>query len=321
MQWQSTWTSHDIFDENAKLCLPAWDTLATPPPAYPHVNLDDPHLPHRLQDRHLAPWSDDEAWDRVAIIAAAGQAAEAALSQPQPAPAPAPPPPTRTPATNSPAPQPTTAAANRPHQNAPVLAMPVNEWRDLAGDARTTQTQSPGHPPQCILASMRNISRRGLLTEDELIQRYAMPGGGGDIYSINHAAALSDLACNPDECALAVPLRGPRAITLSDDVCSQIYSATAVVTGAYGWCTHVVALIQMRNQHAPKFRLYDNDSRARTQGTFSIITAEWIRTHAQILTAVTPADGPLAGIIRGLGPSTLGSTQHLAGFVAVPLDS
>ena len=211
-----------------------------------------------------------------------------------PAPLPASPPQPANPAPH-PAPQPPPG----PNPNLSPLAGGDDPWRDLAGDARTVQTETENNPPQCILASLRNLSRRALLTEHDLISRFCRKHGPQanaqpTIYDIDYCAALDDLVCTDDETARLLPTVGPRAIILTPTVTNDISNALCLIQGRRGWATHVVALIREPNSTPPRFRLYDNDSQARRNGTYTLVPSTYFAQHAQVLYVATPRNSSLA---------------------------
>ena len=186
------------------------------------------------------------------------------------------------PAATDPPPQPVLApTAANPARSTPPQHR-ANEWRDLSGDATTILTESFGHPPQCILASARNLARREHLTEADLIPKYAKRGTvRPNIYDIDFIAALDDLACEATEIALHAPRQGPRAIQLTPPLLGHLNSAFCSVQGRNGWCTHVVAIIRIPHTYPARFRLYDNDSAERRSGTFASVHADYIIQKAQ----------------------------------------
>ena len=222
------------------------------------------------------------------------------------------PPPSSTP----PGQQAPNAPPNNPPGNTPLTAtqlqsqppqhpqpqQPEDPWRDLAGDATTVATQTANQPPQCALASARNLTRRALLTEQEVTQRFCP---SGHISSIDYTGILDELVCNEGEVAAQVFLRGPRAIVLTNDLTHHINCAFCVTQGANGWCTHVVALIKINGSHPTRFRLYDNDSSARLNGTFSSVPPTYFAHHAQRLYITTDQDSPLERRLRS-SPTVVG---------------
>ena len=210
-------------------------------------------------------------------------------------------------AAQAPGPLPVTIHAPAPHNNDADTHPGDVQWHDLAGDATTVNTQTPGRPPQCILASTRNLARRGLLTEQELIRRFCSTPS---IYSIDYRRVLEELVCSDTEVALRFPLLGPQAVTLTTDVTKQIESAFCIVQGQNGWQTHVVALIKIqdRTDGPPRYRLYDNDSPARLHGTFTTVTNDFLSQRAQALYITTHRGSLLANTIRGVAGSGRGGT-------------
>ena len=149
------------------------------------------------------------------------------------------------------------------------------------------------------LASLSNLSRRALLTEHDLISRFCRKHGPQanaqpTIYDIDYCAALDDLVCTDDETARLLPTVGPRAIILTPTVTNDISNALCLIQGRRGWATHVVALIREPNSTPPRFRLYDNDSQARRNGTYTLVPSTYFAQHAQVLYVATPRNSSLA---------------------------
>ena len=130
-----------------------------------------------------------------------------------------------------------------------------NPWRDMSGDARTTQQhlRNGDGRPQCSLSAVRNLYRDQAYSAEELAEHVA--GGDGDIRF-------------PDWAQLLEPLCGAREVYRqfkAERVRSELLGDVRLAARSRVNSGHVTALVRAENGRS--FRHYDNDSGARQCGT------------------------------------------------------
>ena len=130
----------------------------------------------------------------------------------------------------------------------------VDEWENLAGDARRTGEE--GGPAQCALAAARNASRDENLTRAQFMQW------------CENSDILTPLWCSflQDRCARIGELAVPIDKVLARQHRGEDIRIAILQTNAG---RHAVAIMRDASGH---FRRYDNDDVARsTQGTLHLV--------------------------------------------------
>ena len=138
--------------------------------------------------------------------------------------------------------------------------------RDMSGDALTTQQAiSQGEHAQCSLAAARNVRRNPLYTRERLSQLSIQPEYDGDIRLPDWPRILTEVSVE-GECIKRGTWR-----TVPPHLLSEAKYAVTIQHRPHMSFTHVVALIWDDRGY---FKLYDNDSPERLQGTYSTLTTQ-----------------------------------------------
>lgn len=168
-----------------------------------------------------------------------------------------------------------------------------NVWRDMSGDARTTQQQlTVGGYAQCSLATSRNLFRDQSYSIEELAK-----------------SCIEGAIRFPDWQKVLEPLRSEGEVYrrfLSERVPSELLSHVRLAARSRRNSIHVTALV--RAESGRFFRHYDNDSPFRQRGTFESISmrAAW---GANVLFAILAEDSPLCKAIDALQPIRKGKVE------------
>ena len=137
-----------------------------------------------------------------------------------------------------------------------------DEWRDMAGDALTTQQAwARGLHAQCSLASVRNIRRQENYTRERLAERQLFQEYPLDIRFPDWPALMQPIL-HQGEVVKRAQIDSVPALELLD------FRIAVVIHSR-----HVIALI---NDDDGAFRMYDNDSAERRQGTYATKRADEI---------------------------------------------
>ena len=175
-----------------------------------------------------------------------------------------------------------------PQRTPRQLEQPLDEHRDMSGDAKTEETKEAGGKAQCTLSAVRNLRRN----ETYSIERLSEHCIGRE----NHLDIL-----NPDWPHLMQPIlkENERVHVGTWRQIPQSRTHEIRVAVSVSWSpAHVIVLF---NNGDGSFRVYDNESEERTQGTYGV---SWPHTLAErpndTAYVIVNADSPLGA---DLGPA------------------
>ena len=166
-------------------------------------------------------------------------------------------------------------------EEAPPAFDPVDDDRDMSGDAITTSEMLRGKHAfaQCTLSAVRNLLRDEQLPRSFLANRQVAGCAGtseqpeGEIRFPDWLSILQPLCHSTDELVVGFD---PTSIGLS-----ELMHDVRLMACSYAVTTHVVTIIRHGALVGGRvaFRKYDNDSHARRRGTYELTNARrlWVR--------------------------------------------
>ena len=176
---------------------------------------------------------------------------------------------------------PTPEPSVRESLTAPPTEPPLDPWRDLSGDAKTTAQANGGHA-ECNLATTRNLFRDEELDRQFMVERQVGGTNGRDTRFPDWPRIMGELATE-DDCVVKFKMES----VTDPERLGHIKMAALYTTAP----PHVIAI---HRGMLGRVRLYDNESRERLQGTYSEPTLQQLSTRRGHVVAVTEQDSPLA---------------------------
>ena len=191
----------------------------------------------------------------------------------------------------------------------PPLIEPVDNLRDLSGDAITTNEMlrrnrasrhRMGHSEyvfaQCSLSAARNLLRNEQLPRAFLVARQHQ--GFADTGEQPEGEIRF-----PDWCRIIEPLRRDSEVIVAFNPKviggSELLNDVRLMACSYSSTTHVVAVFRHNEAVGGQvaFRYYDNDSAARRRGTYDLKSAVQLWTNSTMIALTTQSSALHAAVL------------------------
>lgn len=167
-----------------------------------------------------------------------------------------------------------------------------DRWRDLSGDARTTrQAVELGEHAQCSLATIRNLFRDQSFSAEELAASCVGQEYDGDIRFPDWPKVMQPLLREGEV------VKSFNAALVDTSLLTDVRLAACILMHR----THVIAIVRDEARNA--FRIYDNDSKHRQQGTFELREMRGMCMNVTLV-AVMANDSNLSRALGGSGQTT-----------------